>query len=264
MSSTHKKLEGKTALITGGASGIGLAIAEKFISEGASVVLADLNSELLATAEKKFGNVCATIKTDVTNEAEVKNAVTLAVDRFDSLDIAVNSAGLGSYGVITEMEEGQWDTIVNVCLKGVFFSMKHEGIQMTKQGSGVIINISSLNSIQPGEGSGAYCASKAGVNMLTKVGAMEMGPSKVRVCGIAPGLVFTPITEPIRSMPALYEAYLENIPLGREGTTDDIANATLFMASDDASWISGETLFIDGGSQTKRYPEFTKIFSEMG
>ncbi len=261
---TGNKLDGKAALITGGASGIGLAIAETFVSEGAKVVLADLNTELMEAAEKKFGDACATIQTNVTKEADVVKAVALAVERFGKLDVAVNSAGLGSYTIITEMEEQQWDSIVDVCLKGVFFSMKHEGIQMTKQGSGVIINISSLNSIQSGEGSGAYCASKAGVNMLTKVGAMEMGPSKVRVCGIAPGLVFTPITEPIKSMPALHNAYLENIPLGRAGTTDDIASAALFLASDDASWISGETLFVDGGAQTKRYPEFRKIFAEMG
>ena len=120
-----------------------------------------------------------------------------------------------------------------------------------------------LNSEQPGEGCSAYCSAKAGVNMLTRVGAMDLGPHKIRVCGIAPGLVDTPLTSSIKQMPQLWDAYLENIPLERAGVPEDIANAALFLASDEASWISGETLFVDGASSTKRYPEMTKIFAAM-
>lgn len=262
MSSSTEKLDGKVAFITGGASGIGLATAEKFMSQGARVVLADLNTDLMQQAEQRFGGACATVKTNVAVEADMKSAVAFAVERFGKLDIAVNSAGLGTFGIITELTEEQWNTIVDTCLKGVFFSMKHQGIQMIAQGlGGVIINISSLNSTQPGEGMAPYCASKAGVDMLTRVGAMEMGPKRVRVCGIAPGLVLTPLTDPVWAMPALHDAYLENTPLGRTGTTEDIANAALFLASDEASWISGETLIVDGAAQTKRYPELTRILA---
>jgi len=264
MNSSSKKLDGRVAFVTGGASGIGLAIAERFVSEGARMVLADLNRDLLNQAERKLGDVSATVKTNVAVEADIEHAIAFTVERFGRVDIAVNSAGLGTYGIITELTEEQWDTIADTCLKGIFLSMKHEGLQMTKQASGgVIINISSLNSTQPGEGMAPYCASKAGVDMLTRVGAMEMGPNRIRVCGIAPGLVLTPLTDPVWAMPALHEAYLENTPLGRTGTTGDIANAALFLASDEASWISGETLVVDGAAQTKRYPELPKILAAI-
>jgi len=246
MNSSTGKLEGKVALITGGASGIGYAIAERYVSEGASVVLADLNTDLLNTACKELGSACAVVKTDVTIEKDMERAVRFGVEQFGKLDIGVNSAGLGTYALLIDQTEEQWDTVVNTCLKGVFFSMKHQARQMLAQGKGgVIINISSLNSQQPGEGSSVYCSAKAGVNMLTSVGAMELGPENIRVCGIAPGLVFTPLTDPVKNMPKLKAAYLENIPLGRAGTPKDIADAALFLASDEAAWISGVTLFVD-------------------
>lgn len=264
MSVTSGKLEGKVAFITGGASGIGYAIANRYVNEGARVILADLNSELLQEAKENLGDACATAITNVTIESDIKQAIAIGVKQFGKIDIGVNSAGLGTYAPITEQTEEQWDTVINTCLKGVFFSMKHEGRQMIAQGKGgVIINISSLNSKQPGEGSSAYCSAKAGVNMITQVGAMEMGPNNIRVCGIAPGLVTTPLTQPIEEIPALKEAYMENIPLGRAGTPDDISNAALFLASYEASWISGEMIFVDGAASTKRYPEFFKIFANM-
>jgi len=250
------RLEGRVALITGGASGIGHAIATKFLGEGAEVVLADLNTELLKELENQFGDACATVEANVTIEADMERAVAAAAENFGRLDIGVNSAGLGTYAIITEQTEEQWNTVINTCLKGVFLSMKHEGRQMVAQGNGgVIINISSLNSQQPGEGSSAYCSAKAGVNMLTRVGAMDLGPHKIRVCGIAPGYVDTPLTAAIKEMPPLKDAYLENIPLGRIGIPEDIANVAIFLASNEASWIAGETVFVDGAASTKRYPE---------
>lgn len=258
------RLEGRVALITGGASGIGRAIASRYLREGGKVMLADLNTELLKEAEAQLGSSCTTIEANVTVEADVERAVAATVKRFGRLDIGVNSAGLGTYAVITEQTEEQWDTVISVCLKGVFLSMKHEARQMMVQGDGgVIINISSLNSTQPGEGFSAYCSAKAGVNMLTRVGAMDLGPHKIRVCGIAPGLIDTPLTAGIKEMPRLMDAYLENIPLGRSGVPEDVSNAALFLASDDASWISGEILFVDGASSTKRYPEMTNIFAAL-
>jgi NAD(P)-dependent dehydrogenase (short-subunit alcohol dehydrogenase family) len=264
MNTAVNRLEGRVALITGGASGIGLAIAERYVGEGGKVMLADLNGELLKEAETQLGGACVTIEANVTVEADMERAVAATVESFGRLDIGVNSAGVGTYAVITDQTEEQWDTVINICLKGAFLSMKHEGRQMIAQGDGgVIINISSLNSAQPGEGCSAYCSAKAGVNMLTRVGAMDLGPHKIRVCGIAPGLIETPLTGGIWEMPQLLDGYLENIPLGRAGVPEDIANAALFLASDDASWVSGETLFVDGASATKRYPEMTKIFGAL-
>ena len=265
MKKVADRLEGRVAFITGGASGIGLAIANRYVAEGCKVMLADLNTEMLKEAEVQLGGACKTIKADVTVEADMEQAVAAVVEHFGRLDIGVNSAGLGTYAMITDQTEEQWDTVVNTCLKGVFLSMKHEARQMVAQGNGgVILNISSLNSQQPGEGFSAYCAAKAGVNMLTRVGAMDLGASKIRVCGIAPGLVDTPITGLVKEVPQLFDAFLENIPLGRSGFPVDIANAALFLASDDASWISGETLFVDGAASTKRYPEMHKLYKLFG
>jgi NAD(P)-dependent dehydrogenase (short-subunit alcohol dehydrogenase family) len=258
------KLAGRVALITGGASGIGLSIAQRFLAEGARIMLADANAEKLSSVEKELGADVASRAGDVRVESDVDATVVATVERFGRLDIAVNSAGLGTYAPITEQTEEQWDTVVDVCLKGVFLSMKHEARAMKVAGDGgVIINIASLNAFQPGEGMSAYCAAKAGVDMLTRVASLELGPDSIRVCGIAPGLVDTPLTAPLTQIPQIREDYLANIPLGRSGRPEDIASAALYLASDEASWVSGTTLSVDGGSVNKRYPEFMQIFGAL-
>jgi NAD(P)-dependent dehydrogenase (short-subunit alcohol dehydrogenase family) len=262
--SNCKRLENKVALITGGASGIGRRIAERFVREGAKVMIADISPEGLAEVKRGLGNSCAILETNVIRETEVERAVATAVSNFGRLDIAVNSAGAGGLSLIVDYTEEQWDLEVDVCLKGTFLCMKHQGRQMIKQGNGgSIINMASLNSRQPAEGMSAYCSAKAGVEMLTRVGAMEMGPHKVRVNCICPGLTDTPLTSFVIQTPSIYANYLENIPLGRNGTADDIASAAVFLASDDASWITAESLYVDGGSQTKRYPQLFKLLANL-
>jgi len=259
------KLKKKVAFVTGGASGIGLGIAEKFVSEGAKVVLADIDGGKLEVAKERMGDSCDVIVADVTIEENVKNAVDFTVKRFGRLDVGINSAGAGTLSNIIDLPYEQFSGIVDLCFKGVFLAMKYEAKQMTAQGApGAIINISSLNSIQPALGYSAYCAAKAAVNMLTKVGAMELGPDGIRVNAIAPGLIRTPQTAPIFDMELLYMDYLDNTPLGRAGTTDDVSNAALFLASDESSWLSGDTLLLDGGAHTGRYPKMQKILKEMG
>ncbi len=260
----NQRLKERTALITGGASGIGLGIAGRFVSEGARVVLVDINSEAMATAEKELGDDCLTVEADVTQEADLQKAVAATVEKFGRLDIAVNSAGGNIPGTIVDQPVEHWDTTMDLCLKGVFVSMKTEAQQMKAQGGGgVIINISSLNGRQPGIAFGAYCAAKAGVEMLTRVGAMELGPDNIRVCAIAPGLVDTPITQMLHQVEPIYNDFVENTPLGRSGQTTDIASAATFLASDEASWVTGHTLCVDGGASTKRYPDLMKHFTEM-
>lgn len=151
----------------------------------------------------------------------------------------------------------------DICLKGVFLSVKHEARAMQAGGrGGAIVNIASINARQPAEGMAAYCAAKAGVEMFTRVAAMELGPSGIRVCGIGPGLVDTPLTAFQRDLPELRDAYLRNIPAGRVGTPGDIAGAAAFLVSDDASWISGDTLFVDGAELTREYPRMISIMTE--
>jgi NAD(P)-dependent dehydrogenase (short-subunit alcohol dehydrogenase family) len=258
------KLAGKVALITGGASGIGRKIGERFAREGACVAVADISEEDLDEVKQELGDACITIAMDVTCEADVEKAVRETVDTYGKLDIAVNSAGTGGLGLLVDYMEEQWDNELAVCLKGTFLCMKHEGRRMIDQGEGgTIVNMASLNAGQPAEGMSAYCAAKAGVEMLTRVGAMEMGPYRVRVNCISPGLIDTPLTSVIFQTPGICEKYLENIPLGRSGVTDDVAAAALFLASDDASWITAENLYVDGGSRTKSYPRLMKIMSEL-
>jgi NAD(P)-dependent dehydrogenase (short-subunit alcohol dehydrogenase family) len=265
MDSVSRRLDERIALVTGAASGIGRAIAIRFVTEGAQVALVDRNAAVLTEVQEELGAACITVVADVSIEADIARAVSRTVEAFGRLDIAVNAAGVGDGNLITLMEEEQWDRVHGTCLKGVFLSMKYEGRQMTAQGDGgVVINISSLNSQQPAVGVGAYCAAKAGVNMLTQVGAMELGPAKIRVCGIAPGLIDTPMSASVMGIPEVKEAYLDNIPLGRVGTPADIAGAAAFLASDDAGWISGITLFVDGASSTMRYPDVIKILAGNG
>jgi len=264
MNTSVGRIQGKVAFITGGASGIGLGIAEWFIREGAKVMLFDLNSDLLSVAKDKFKEDCITAVGDVTKEGDLEKAVLQCADHFGHMDVGVNSAGLGAYAHITELTEEVWDTVIDICLKGVFLSMKHEARQMLATAkSGVIINIASLNSRQPAEGYAAYCSAKAGVEILTKVGAMELGPHKIRVCCISPGAVATPLTAGLRDWPSLQQDALDNTLLDRIGITDDIAAAALFLTSDEASWITGETLFVDGGSQTKRFPVLSDHISDL-
>ena len=264
MSSNHEKLNGRVAFITGGASGIGRGIAERFVSEGAKVVLFDLNAALLKEVKDDLKENCLTVEGDVRNEKDLERGVSEGAKQFGSIDIGINSAGLGGYAHITEQTEEQWDLVIDICLKGIFFSMKHEGRQMLAQGGGgVMINIASLNSRQPAEGYSAYCSAKAGVEMITQIGAMELGPHKIRVCCISPGAVATPLTAGMGNFPSLGVEAMDNCLLDRVGTTDDIAAAALFLASDDASYITGETLFVDGGCQTKRYPVLSNHIPEL-
>ena len=258
------RLEGKVAVVTGGASGIGRETARRFVDEGAKVVLGDLNEAMLGEAMEELGDACAVAAGDVTMEEDVERLVATAVDAFGSVDIGVNCAGLGTLGPVTELTVEQWDLVLDVCLKGVFLATKHEARAMQAAGThGVIVNIASINARQPGQGMSAYCSAKAGVEMFTRVAALELGRDGIRVCGIGPGLVDTPLTQYQRDMPAFRDGYLDNIPMGRVGAPTDIAAAAAFLASDDASWISGETLFVDGASLTRGYPMMLDIFSKL-
>jgi NAD(P)-dependent dehydrogenase (short-subunit alcohol dehydrogenase family) len=258
------RLEGRVAVVTGGASGIGRAIAEAYLANGASVVLGDRNADLLDTAVEELGERCAGVAGDVTVEDDVERLVATAVDAFGGLDLGVNCAGFATLAPVVDHELAAWSDVIATCLTGVFLAVKHEARAMARQGrGGGIINIASINARQPAEGMAAYCSAKAAVEMLTKVAAMELGPSGIRVAGIGPGLIDTPLTAYQRDLPAFRQAYLDNTPLGRVGTTADVAAAALFLASDDASWVTGETLFVDGGALTRSYPRMLGLLGGL-
>jgi NAD(P)-dependent dehydrogenase (short-subunit alcohol dehydrogenase family) len=249
------ELKGKGTVVTGAASGIGKAIATAFIAAGASVLLCDLNAKALEDAARELGGRAIGRVTDVSNESQVEAAMREAREAFGSLDIVVNCAGFGVIAPLTELTADKWRSVQAVTLGGVFYGVKHGARHMLEQGRpGVIINISSVNAQQPGEGQVAYCAAKAGVDMITRCGALELGGRGIRVVGIAPGLVETPLTKKELDNPAMRELFMEVIPMKRAVSAQEIAAAAVFLASDSARSITGATLVIDAGSLTRGYP----------
>jgi 3-oxoacyl-[acyl-carrier protein] reductase len=249
-----ERLTGKVAVITGGASGIGRRTAELFAEEGARVVLGDRNEALLEESSRNIGtDACATATVDVTQEQEVERLVHVAVQRFGKVDIGVNCAGIGTVAPIHEHSLESWRAVLDVCLTGVFLAVKLEARQMIEQGgTGAIVNVASINARQAAEGMAAYCSAKAAVEMLTRVAALELGGRGIRVNAVSPGFVETPMTAPVG--PAVRRSFIDAIPMGRPGKPDDIARAILFLSCDDAEWINGETLVVDGGEVNREYP----------
>jgi NAD(P)-dependent dehydrogenase (short-subunit alcohol dehydrogenase family) len=248
-------LKGKGAVVTGAASGIGKAIATAFIDAGASALLCDLNAKALDDAARELGNRAIGRVTDVSDESQVEGAMRAAREAFGSLDIVVNCAGLVAIAPLTELTGDKWRSVQAVSLSGVFYGVKHAARQMIEQKRpGVIINISSVNARQPGEGQVAYCAAKAGVDMITRCGALELGGRGIRVVGIAPGWVETPLTKPATDNPETRELFLNIIPMRRPVAVEEIGATAVFLASDHARSINGDTIAIDGGSLTRGYP----------
>jgi meso-butanediol dehydrogenase/(S,S)-butanediol dehydrogenase/diacetyl reductase len=250
------RFRGKVAVVMGGASGIGLAIARRLHREGATVLAADIDAGALTAAEAERGTRFHTMAADVTHEAHVEAVVAAATDRFGSVDTAFNVAGASRPGYIVDLAEADWDFTVDLCLKGVFLGMKHQARQMMRQKTGgTIVNIASLNAHVPMHAGSAYVSAKAGVEALTKNGALEFAEHGIRVNAILPGLVQTPLTRRHFDNPDALAAFVDRIPMGRPAQPEEIAAPALFLASDDASYISGASLLVDGAWAVSAYPD---------
>jgi NAD(P)-dependent dehydrogenase (short-subunit alcohol dehydrogenase family) len=239
------KLQDKVAIITGGASGIGAAAASLFVSEGAKVVLVDLNEEKgkAFEAELKAKNAEALfIKANITSEEEVANIFKQTVDMFGKVDIVFNNAGIGRVQPSHELEYAEWRNTVNVDLDGVFLVAREAIREMLKIGGGTIVNTASMYGWVGSPGSAAYNAAKGGVINLTRSLALEYAEQNIRVNTLCPGFIDTPII-PEESKQALAAA----TPLKRLGNVEEMAKAVLFLASDDSSYMTGNSLTIDGG-----------------
>ena len=239
------ELKGRTAVVTGGANGIGRAIAEEFAACGAKVVIADRDSAgAKAVAESLPG--CAGIETDVASEASIRQLCSTVMERFGRLDILVNNAGIFRMTPVLEIEAEEWDAVMAVNLRGVFL-MSREALRIMKaQNEGWIVNISSMSSKTGGVVAGAhYSASKAGVSCLTKTLAQCAAPFKVRVNAIAPGLIKTELTD--RWGPDRNKALAAGIPLKEFGSPRNVADAALFLVSRRSSYITGEIIDVNGG-----------------
>lgn len=246
------RLAGKIALVTGAASGIGLATAKRFAEEGAVVILADRDEERLpgALAEvEAIGSGHCAIHLDVTLESAWAAAIREIEARFGRLDILVNNAGFGRFCPIAETTLDAWRATMAVNLDSVFLGTKHALPLLARSGKGAIVNMSSVRGLIAGPNSGAYSAAKAGVRLFTKVAALECAAAGngVRVNSIHPGHVETPLTAATYADPTIARAFLAHTPLGRFAQPREIAEAIVFLASDESSYMTGAELTIDGG-----------------
>ncbi|MCM8747711.1 glucose 1-dehydrogenase [Thermomicrobiaceae bacterium CFH 74404] len=244
------RLADKVALVTGSGSGIGRAIAERFAREGARVIVNDLHRDRAEETVQRIaaaGGEALAIQADVTQSAAVQAMVEQGIAAFGQIDILVNNAGASQGDDILTFDEATWDWNLAVVLKSAYLCSRAVLPRMIERRSGAIVNISSVNGIA-GLGEEAYSAAKAGMNVLTKNMAVKYGRFGIRVNVICPGTIRTPIWGPrLEKDPLIFEKLAKWYPLGRVGEPEDIANAALFLASDEASWITGTVLIVDGG-----------------
>jgi len=240
-------LAGRTAVVTGGAQGLGYAIAEVFIAEGARVILGDLDPERTHAAAAALGgaDVARAVRCDVTSPADVDSLVAAAMAEFGSLDVMVNNAGITRDATLRKMTEEQFDDVIAVHLKGTWNGTRAAAAVMREQGSGAIVNMSSISGKVGLVGQTNYSAAKAGIVGLTKAAAKELAHLGVRVNAIQPGLIRSAMTE---AMPQrIWDAKLAEVPMGRAGEPSEVATVALFLASDLSSYMTGTVLEVTGG-----------------
>ena len=244
------RLEGKVALISGGARGMGAAEARLFAAEGAKVVLGDVLHEEGQQVEAEIaeaGGEAVFVPLDVTSESDWRNAVDTAVGRFGKLDILVNNAGIFNRAFIHEQTEEDWDRVMDINGKGVFLGTKAAIPAMREAGGGSIVNISSVAGLIGSMASTSYNASKGAVRLLTKSTAVQYAKEGIRCNSVHPGPIETPMLDLVYTSPEAREQRRDAIPMGRLGNMDDVAKGVLFLASDEASYMTGSELVIDGG-----------------
>ena len=250
------RFAGKVAVITGAAQGIGRACAERFLSEGARVVLGDVDAARLARTAAEIGSpeTVLAVPTDVAKKADVDALIAAAVDRFGRIDILVNNAGICPVADFLDFTEEQYDRTLAVNLKGGFLGTQAAARAMIAQGrGGVIINMSSINSGLANPSVAPYAISKGGLNQVTSTAAVALAPHGIRVCGVGPGTIATEIIKGAFTERAGMHAILARTPMGRLGEPEEIAGVVAFLASDDASYITGETIYPDGGRRVLNY-----------
>ncbi len=243
-----KRLKDKVAVITGAARGIGFSIAEMLSEHGATSVIIDIDQEAVSTAVQKIddqGNKAIGFAADVTNSDEIASIFKEINKELGKIDILINNAGITKDGLLMKMKEADWDAVINVNLKGTFICTQKVCRYMLKSRSGAIINIASVVGLMGNAGQANYAASKGGIIALTKSSAKEFASRNIRVNAIAPGFIQTEMTDKLPQ--EIIDSYSSAIPLSRMGTVKDVANLCIFLASEEAGYITGQTIQVDGG-----------------
>lgn len=246
------RLDGKVAIVTGGAGGIGEALAMGLGMQGATVVVASRNQaaidKVAAEITGKTGNAAAAVAVDVTDESSVAGLVDTVMKKYGKIDILVNAMGVNIKKDAFEYPMEDWDKIFNVNVKGTMIACKAVGRVMREQKQGAIVNLSSVRGIRGYTGGNTgYCATKGAVELITKALALEWAPAGIRVNALGPALVITPGTKHIAENPELAKKYAAAIPLGRIGLPEDMVGAVVYLVSDAAGFVTGQTIFVDGG-----------------
>jgi len=252
------RLAGKCAVVTGAANGIGLACARRLASDGAALVLADIDAAAGEAAARKLreeGRQAVFVTTDVTQRAAIAALVDRAIDEYGRLDVMLNNAGVALNAPILEMSDEAFDRVLSTNLRSAFIGTQLAARQMIAGGrGGVIINMSSVNALLAIPGLAAYACSKGALNQLTKVAAIELAPHNIRVVAIGPGTILTDLAkQAVMGDDAARRKILARTPLGRAGEPEEVASVASFLASDDASYITGQTIYPDGGRLALNY-----------
>jgi NAD(P)-dependent dehydrogenase (short-subunit alcohol dehydrogenase family) len=270
MSNAKLPLSGLAALVTGGGSGIGLACAERLLRDGASVTIAGRTESRLRQAthelepEAPAGAKVAFAVCDVSDEAQVEAAVARAASLGGKLAIAVASAGAAGFGPILSLPVESWRQAVDVNLIGTFLTVKHAGAAMRDAGGGSIVAISSIAGLLTHRFLAPYCATKAAIEMLVRCAADELGPQKIRVNAVRPGLVPTDMSLPLTEDRVITEDYLAQMPLKQLGKPEDVAEAVRYLAGPESAWVTGQIFGVDGGHSLRRGPNLDTMIERFG
>jgi len=265
MSSTGLPLSGKGAYVTGGGSGIGLGCARALLVDGASVTLVGRTEEKLLAAAAELRHVAppgatvGVVVADVSDEAAVRDSVIVAAEPEDGLHLAVVSAGTGALAPVIATPLAEWERVLATNLTGAFLTMKHAAAAIARSGGGSLCAISSIAGLRTHRQGAAYNVSKAGLDMLVRTLADELGRAGVRVNSVCPGLVETELAAGLLATDVVYEDYLDNMPIRRHGTTDDVAAAVRWLLGPESSWVTGVSLPVDGGHHLRRGPDWDPL-----